>query len=78
MGPNRQLMNVRAISFLLCKESHSQYHYKHGKYTDIHTRGYQKNRGLFKYLLNVNVCCNEILLAYIVQYYQQILKGTVI
>jgi hypothetical protein len=42
-----------------------------------YTRGYQKIRGLFKYLLNVNVYCNEILSTYIVEYYQPILKGTV-
>jgi hypothetical protein len=42
-----------------------------------HTRGYPKIRGLFKYLLNVNVYCNENLSAYIVEYYQHNLKGTV-
>ena len=42
----------------------------------IYTRGYPKIRGFFKYLLNVNVYCNEILSVYILEYYEQILKTT--
>ena len=40
-------------------------------------RGYPKICVLFKYLLNVNVYCNEILSVYILEYYEQILKTTV-
>jgi hypothetical protein len=47
------------------------------QYKILSTRGYPKIRGLFKCLLNVNVYCNENLSAYIVEYYQHILKGTV-
>jgi hypothetical protein len=34
------------------------------------TRGYPKMRGLFKYLLNHNVYCNDILSAYLIEYYK--------
>jgi hypothetical protein len=52
--------------------------YKHILFfINTHTRGYPKICGLFKYLLNVNVCCNTILSAYILEYYQHILKETV-
>jgi hypothetical protein len=37
----------------------------------------QKFVNFLKYLLNVNVYCSEILSAYLVEYYQHILKGTV-
>jgi hypothetical protein len=66
----------RTLSFDIVKNEYHRLSDYYNFYI-IYTRGYPKIRGLFKYLLNVNVYCNEILSAYIVEYYQYVLKGTV-
>ena len=61
---------------ILCKHNIILFN-KLNKVSNKPTRGYPKMCGLFKYLLNVNVYCNEILSVYILEYYEQILKTTV-